>query len=302
MTETVARPKNEDTPQGLAFALTAYVIWGLLPLYMKLLVHIPPAEVVAHRIVWSVPIAAAVLLVLRRTSDLIDAIKSPRVLLMAAVTAALVSINWGIYIWAIAADRTIDAALGYYINPLFSVTLGALFLGERLSKAQMVAVALAALAVIVLWVDAGSLPWPAVGLTVSWGFYAFLKKSLPIGPNQGFLLEVLILLPFALGFLAYQMATGQGQFSLSQNNILLLMGTGLVTAGPLMIYANGAKLLKLSTIGVLQYIAPTMIFLVAVFVFDEPFDQARLIAFPLIWLALIIYTVSMVRQLRASRL
>ena len=301
MSQTALKSKNEDTPQGLAFAMTAYLIWGVLPLYMKLLSHVPAIEVVAHRVIWSVPIAAAVLLILRRTSALMEALRSPRVLAMACVTAALVTVNWGIYVWSIAADRALDAALGYYINPLFSVCLGALLLGERLTRAQLVAVGLAGSAVIVLWVDAGSLPWPAVGLTVSWGFYAFFKKSLPIGPNQGFLLEVLILMPFALGYLIYLGTTGQGSFGAEMNTTVLLIGTGFVTAGPLMIYANGAKLLKLSTIGVLQYVAPTMIFLVAVFLFDEPFGQARMIAFPLIWAALVIYTVSLIRQLRSSQ-
>ena len=302
MSSTSAKPENVDTPQGLAFALAAYLMWGFMPLYMKMLAHIPAAEVVAHRIIWSIPIAAMVLIVLRRTSDLITALRTPRTLLMACVTAILVSINWGIYVWSIAAERAIDAALGYYINPLFSVALGALLLGERPTKAQGVAIALAALAVVVLWVDAGTLPWAAVGLTVSWGFYAFFKKSLPVGPNQGFLLEVLILLPLAVGYLIYLTVTGQGHFTASGSDMAFLMGAGVVTAVPLMTYANGAKLLRLSTIGVLQYVAPTLIFLNAVLVFGEPFDHARMIAFPLIWAALVIYSVSMWRQLRHSRM
>ena len=161
---------------------------------------------------------------------------------------------------------------------------------------------LAAAAVAVLTVEAGRLPWAALGLTLSWGFYALAKKSLPIGPNQGFMLEVLILLIPALGYLTYLTATGQSHFNLSfTRDTWLLVGCGVVTAVPLMIYANGAKLLRLSTIGILQYIAPTMIFLVAVFVFDEPFGQARMVAFPMIWLALIIYSTSMLRQMRATK-
>ncbi|NNE52134.1 MAG: EamA family transporter RarD [Sulfitobacter sp.] len=293
---------NQDTPQGLAFAVTAYGLWGFLPLYMKLMAHMPPAEVVAHRILWSVPIAAAVLIVLRRTDALREALRSPRMLAMGCVTAALISINWGVYVWAIATGNTLDAALGYYINPLFSIFLAAVLLGERLSRAQVVAIALAAAAVLVLTLEAGRLPWAALALTVSWGFYALAKKSLPIGPNQGFLLEVLILTLPALGYLAYLAAQGTSHFSFAlDRDSWLLIGCGLVTAVPLMIYANGAKLLRLSTIGILQYIAPTMIFLVAVFAFDEPFDQARMIAFPMIWTALVIYSFSMVRQLRAAR-
>ena len=295
------QPENTDNPRGLAFAISAYLMWGFLPLYMKAISHIPAAEIVAHRIVWAVPVAAALLLWLRRTRDLITALKSPKTLAMACVTAALISINWGIYVWAIAANRTLDAALGYYINPLFSVMLGAVLLREKLGRAQLAAVALALGAVLVLWYDAGSLPWPAIGLTVSWGFYALCKKWLPIGPNQGFLLEVLILLPPALGYLAYLTATGQGHFTESVSNTWLLIGAGVITAVPLITYANGAKLLRLSTIGILQYIAPTLIFLVAVFVFDEPFGQARMIAFPMIWAALVIYSVALWRQLRQRK-
>lgn len=290
---------NVDTPQGLAFAITAYVLWGFLPLYMKLLSHISPAEVVAHRVIWSVPIAVVVLLLLRRTKDLMSALRDPKMLAMACVTAALVSLNWGIYVWAITSGNALEAALGYYMNPLFSIALGALLLGEKLSPAQLLAIGLAASAVAVLVIDGGGVPWAALGMMLTWGFYALGKKQLPIGPNQGFLLEVLILLPFALGYVGYLSLQGTSlfEFDLSRDTLLFL-GCGVVTAIPLMIYANGAKLLRLSTIGILQYIAPTMIFLLAVFLFDEPFGRARAIAFPLIWLALIVYTTSMIRQMR----
>ncbi|APE44828.1 EamA family transporter [Sulfitobacter alexandrii] len=300
--DTLPPTGNEDTPQGLALAITAYGLWGFLPLYMKLLSHIPAAEVVAHRILWSVPIAAAVLIVLRRTDTLREALRTPRMLAMGCVTAALISINWGIYVWAINSGHALDAALGYYINPLFSIFLASMLLGERLNRAQMVAIALAGCAVLVLAVDAGRMPWAALGLTVSWGFYALCKKSLPIGPNQGFLLEVLILLAPAVGYLGYLAATGTAHFRFDGGrDFWLLIGCGVVTAVPLMIYANGAKLLRLSTIGILQYIAPTMIFLCAVLVFEEPFGRARAIAFPMIWAALVIYSTVMWRQMRSAR-
>jgi chloramphenicol-sensitive protein RarD len=290
-----------DTPRGFAFAVTAYGFWGFLPLYMKALDHVPPAEVVAHRIIWSVPIATLVLIALRRTRDLVVALRTPRMLAMACVTAALISINWGIYVWSIASGRAIDAALGYYINPLFSVALGALLLRERLARAQLAAIALAAAAVVVLTVEAGNLPWAAVGLTLSWGFYAFFKKWLPIGPNQGFLLEVLILTPPAVGYVIWVGVTGQAAFLGDASDTWLLLGCGAVTAVPLIFYANGAKGLKLSTIAILQYIAPTLIFLVAVFAFGEEFDRPRQIAFPMIWAALVIYSWSILRDMRARR-
>ncbi len=294
-------PKNEDSLRGFGFALSAYLLWGFLPIFMKALAHISPAEVIAHRVIWSIPIAGAVLIWLGRTQDLKAALRNPRMLLMAAATAALITVNWGIYVWAIGAGHALDTALGYYINPLFSVFLGAVLLGERLSMAQKGAIALAALAVVILTFEAGKLPLVALGLTVTWGVYAYLKKSLPIGPNQGFFLEVLILLPFALGYVIWAQATGRSHFMMGvSTDTVLLLSCGLVTAIPLMLYANGAKLLRLSTIGIMQYIAPTMIFLTAVFVFGEPFSRGKMIAFPMIWLALLIYTASMVRQARAA--
>ncbi|NCO86959.1 MAG: EamA family transporter RarD [Rhodobacterales bacterium] len=295
---TRAIPPSEDTPAGFGYALAAYLFWGVLPLYMKLLSHIPPAEVVAHRIVWSVPIAGAILLVLGRTADLRAALTSPRTLAMGAVTAALISVNWGVYVWAITSGHALEAALGYYINPLFSVLLGAVLLRERIAPLQWAAIALVAVAVLVLTIESGVVPYLALALTVTWGFYAFFKKWLPVGPNQGFMLEVLILLIPALAYLGYLTTQGQGHFGGSPRDIGLLLGCGVVTAVPLMLYANGAKGLRLTTIAILQYISPTMIFLVAVFLFDEPFGRARAIAFPMIWAAVAVYLLSVYRQRR----
>lgn len=289
-------PKNEDSLKGLILAVTAYLMWGFLPLYMKALSAVPVLEVLAHRVIWSVPVAGAVLIWLGRTADLKAALRSPRMIGMAAMTAALISINWAIYVWSIQSGQALEAALGYYINPLFSIFLGAVLLGERMNRAQMVAIALAAAAVAVLTYEAGRVPVVALGLTVSWGIYAYLKKRLPLGPNQGFMLEVLILTPFALGFLAVVGAQGGLVFGAEGWLTGLLLLAGVVTAVPLMVYANGAKLLRLSTIGILQYIAPTMIFLTAVFVFGEEFGTARAVAFPMIWAALVIYTGSMLRR------
>lgn len=289
-------PIQEDSPRGLAYAISAYALWGFLPIYMKLLEHVPPAEIIAHRVLWSLPIAGAVLLWQGRHGDLLAAIRRPRLLAMAALTAALISVNWLIYVWAILNDQALDAALGYYINPLVSVFLGATLLGERLSRGQMIAVALAFAAVVVLTVQAGSLPLVAIGLTTSWALYAFCKKQLPLGPNQGFTLEVMLLLPLAAGLVLWLAARGQGHFGGLDWTTALLMGAGPITAIPLLFYANGAKLTRLSTIGILQYISPTMIFLCAVLIFDERLDPARMIAFPMIWAALAIYSATLIRQ------
>lgn len=300
MTAISPSDRNTDTPRGLALAVTAYVLWGFLPLYMKAMEHIGPVEIVAHRVIWSVPVAGVLLIAMGRTRDLRAALRNPAMLGMAALTAALISVNWAIYVWAIASGNALDAALGYYINPLFSIAMGALLLREKLTRTQLVAVGLASAGVLVLVFKAGSLPWAAFGLMVSWGFYAFFKRSLPIGANQGFLLEVLILLIPALAYVTWLGAQGQGHFGVLAEDTMLLAGAGVVTAVPLLVYANGAKLVRLSTMGILQYIAPTMILVTAVMVFGEKLDQARMVAFPLIWAGLAVYSVPMIRQMRAQ--
>ncbi|MFB9983198.1 EamA family transporter RarD [Mesorhizobium kowhaii] len=300
-TEAITLDADSKARRGFLLALGAYLLWGLLPFYMKAVAHLPLAEVIAHRIVWSVPIAAAVLVWAGRTADFKAALRSPRTIAMAALTAALISVNWGIYVWAIAVDRTVETALGYYINPLVSVVVGALLLGERLDRLQIAAVVLAAVAVAVLTIEGGKLPWVSLALAFSFAAYGFFRKTLPIGPSQGFLLEVLLLSVPALGYIAYLIATGQDHIvSGGGADTALLIGCGPVTSVPLLLFAFGAKLLRLSTIGIMQYIAPTMVFLIAVLIFDEPFGTTQAVAFALIWAALAIYSWSMLTTARRA--
>ena len=291
--------QEKDSLRGLAFALGAYGLWGFLPLYMKALADVPTLEVLAHRVLWSVPVSLIVLTLLGRTTDLWAALRNPRMVVMAGVTALLVAANWGIYVYSIQTGQALEAALGYYSNPLFSVLLAATLLGERLDRWQWLAIALATLAVVILTVEAGRVPMVATGLFLTWGFYGYLKKKLPIGPNQGFALEVILLLPIALAYLVWLGADGHFWTGTTTERGLLLLA-GVVTATPLMLYANGAKLLRLSTLGMVQYLTPTMIFLLAVLLFGEPFAGARLVAFPLIWAALAIYTWRLIRSVRAG--
>lgn len=292
--------KNEDTSRGFFFALAAYFFWGFLPFYMKAVGHIPAVEVLAHRVVWSVPVAGIVLLAVGGIADIREAIRSPRTLIMAAVTAIFITVNWTTYIWAISVGRALDTALGYFINPLFSIFLAAVLLKEKLSPMQLAAIALVVVAVAIITFDAGGVPWVALILTVSWGFYAFFRKTLPVGPNQGFFLEVMILSPPCLAYIIYLETTGQGHLmQTGWSDSLLLAASGVVTAVPLILYANGAKLLRLSTIGLMQYIAPTMIFLIAIFAFHEPLNTTKLAAFGLIWAALLVYSWPMIRQARS---
>jgi len=295
----MAAQNEGDSLSGFLLALAAYLLWGALPLYLKFVQHIPLFEVLVHRIVWSVPVALAVLLALGRTEDLWRGLTTPRLLAMAGLTAALISVNWSIYLYAIMADRALDAALGYYINPLFSIFLGALVLGERLTGPQWGAVALAGAAVALLGWEQGSLPMISVALPVSWAFYALAKRALPIGPNQGFTLEVILLLPPALVYMGWLQAQGQLVFGhTGVVDMLLLIGCGVVTAVPLMLYANGAKRLRLTTIALMQYIAPTGIFVIAITLFGEPFEGAKRIAFPMIWGALVLYSADLWRRRR----
>jgi chloramphenicol-sensitive protein RarD len=292
-----------DGKKGFVFALSAYLLWGILPFYLKTVAHMSALEVVAHRIVWSVPIAAALLWWLGLFGDIKIAFSTPRTLLMATLTACLITVNWGTYVWAIGNDHVVDTALGYYINPLVNVVLGAVFLSERLSKPQMAAIALAACAVILFTVSTGGLPWVSLVLAFSFGFYGFFRKTLPIGPAQGFMLEVLILSVPSLGFIFWTVAQGSSHFfNGNGHDVGLLLFAGPATAVPLILYAFGAKLLRYTTIGLMQYIAPTIVFISAIFVFDEPFSGIEFTAFGLIWAALVIYTWSMLHEARKPKL
>lgn len=286
--------------RGFLLAFTAYFVWGFMPFYMKAVAHMPAMEVVAHRVIWSLPIAGAVLLALGRTADLRIALRSPRTLAMAALTAALISVNWGIYIWAIAVGRTVESALGYYINPLMTVLLGATLLGERLDRTQVIAIALAVVAVAVLTVESGGVPWVSLSLALTFAAYGYFRKTLPIGPSQGFFLEVLLLAGPCLAYVIWLEASGEGHFFVgSAADVGLLILAGPFTAIPLILYGFGAKMLRISTIGIMQYITPTMIALIAVFAFGEPFGPDRMIAFALIWLALLLYSWSVLFRKRA---
>lgn len=284
---------------GFLAALSAYVIWGVFPLYMKAVTHIPVMEVVVHRIVWSVPLALMIIAAIGRLNDLWASLKKPKMLAMACLTSALITANWSIYIWAIANDHAVDAALGYYINPLFNVMLGLIFLRERLNIVQWCSVGLAVVAVLILTVNAGGLPWVAMLLPVTFGFYAFFRKSLPIGPTEGFALETLILIIPALIVAGYFIASGHDHFFHGTwKDVGLLIMSGPFTAIPFILFAVGAKTLNLTTLGLMQYLTPTFLFFIAIFVFHEPFSKIQLAAFSLIWISLIIYTVSSFSKIR----
>jgi chloramphenicol-sensitive protein RarD len=293
----MALPENRDTNAGFLYAGGAYLIWSVLPLYMKLLSHVPAWEIVPHRIVWSLPLAALVIWWHGLGTDIKAAIANPRMLSLAFVTAGLITVNWGVYVWAVTSGRALETALGYYINPLFSVFLASVLVGEKLNRLQMFAICFAALAVAVLTYENGNLPWVSLVLAITWGFYAYFKKTQSIGPQQGFFLEVLILTVPSIALMIWFAKQGTSHFiQTGWQDTALLLGTSLFTAVPLILYAMGAKLLRLTTIAIMQYSAPTMIFLIAVFVFKEPFSLYKGLAFTLIWVALAIYTWTLIRR------
>jgi chloramphenicol-sensitive protein RarD len=298
---TKSASMSEDTSLGFGLAVLVYLIWGALPLYIHAVGHIPPLEVVAHRVLWSLPIAAVALMITSRFSDIWALLLDPRKSGMALLTASILTVNWLTYVYAVGNGHTVEAALGYYINPLISVLIAAVVLKEKLLPAQMVAIGLATIAVAILAWDAGGLPWLSLTLATTWGFYALFRKTIPLGPSQGFFLEVLILAVPALGYVLYVEFSGEGHFiaKAGEYDLPLLMFAGIATAGPLLLYANAAKLLRLSTIGIMQYIAPSIVFLIAIFVFEEPFGTTKLAAFGFIWAALVVYSVSMFRARRA---
>ncbi|WP_062115979.1 EamA family transporter RarD [Aureimonas sp. AU40] len=290
-----------ETPRGYVYAISAFLIWGLvLPIYMKALSHVSPVEIVAHRILWALPFAVLILAKggqLRTVGQLV----TPRILGLMTITAGLISINWGTYVVAIVTGHGVEAALGYYINPLINVLLAAVFLGERPNRTQAAAIALAAFGVLILTVKAGGLPWISLLLAGSFGLYGLMRKTVPVGASEGFFLEIAILFVPALLLAGWVANGGQGHFAENTPETLLLIGAGAVTAIPLILYAAAARMLRFTTVGLLQYIAPTFIALTAVFVFGEPFGVWQGVAFAFIWAALALYTWSMFAARRPAQ-
>ncbi len=287
--------------KGIVYALGAYIFWGLFPIYWKLLAGIPALQLLGHRIFWSFLLLLGIVLVARQ-GKILQAALNRRVLVIYSVAAVLIAINWLTYVWAVGAGFIVETSLGYFINPLLSVLLGVVFMRERLRPLQWVPIGLAAVGVLYLTFAYGSLPWVALTLAISFSFYGLVKKTAPLGALHGLTLETGILFLPALGFLIYSEFVGTGAFLHSVNLIdLMLVGAGLVTVFPLLLFASAAKRIPLTMIGVLQYVNPTMQFLLGVVIFKEPFDHHRLIGFGVVWVALILFGVEgFLAQRRAS--
>ncbi|KKB37576.1 EamA family transporter RarD [Bacillus thermotolerans] len=288
---------NEQSRAGMLSIFIAYLIWGLFPIYWKLIEHVAAYEILANRIIWSFVFVVIFILLTRNIrkvrTAVLSLIEKPKQAIVLTAASLLISCNWFLYIWAVTHDRVIETSLGYYINPLMSVLLGVFILKESLSRAQVFSVILAAAGVLVLTVSYGQLPWVSLGLAVTFALYGLMKKTIQLEAASGLMLETLIVTPAAVLFLIYLSSKEQlALFSVSTATDLLLIAGGAVTALPLLLFAEGAPKIPLSMIGILQYITPTMTLFLGLFAYHEPFSSVQLLAFAFIWTALIVFTLS----------
>ena len=276
--------------RGPLIAAGAYLLWGVLPIYWRALDQVPALEILLHRVVWSLAVVL-VLLALRRDWHWLGAsLRQPAMLRVFLLTAVLLAVNWLVYLWANNNGHIVETSLGYFITPLVSVALGMVVLRERMRRGQGLAVGMAGLGVLYLALTAGGTLWISLALALSFGFYGLLRKTARLGSLEGLTVEMAILFLPALGYLLLLSARGEAAFGVvSPSTTLLLAFSGLVTAVPLLLFAAGARLVPLTTLGLLQYIAPTMQFSIGVFLYREPFDQTRLLGFSIVWFALAVY-------------
>ena len=275
---------------GILSAASAFLCWGLFPLYFHAIGEVPPLQILAHRMLWSL-LFLVIVLTVRRQWAWLNLVRQPRVFGSFIVSALLLSVNWLIYIWAVNNGHVIESSLGYFITPLVNIMIGYLLLKERLRPAQWVAVAVAALGVAWLTWQAGTVPWVSLALALSFGGYGLMRKTARLGALEGLSFETMVLFPVAAAYVAWLTVHGQNAFLTTDSNStrLLLMAAGPITAIPLLLFAAGARQIPLSVLGLLQYLSPTLQFLLGVWMFHEAFSPDRLVGFVLIWLALALF-------------
>lgn len=282
--------------KGVMFGIGAYLIWGILPVYWKLIDQVSPYQILAHRIIWSFILMLCILVATKKLYPCYQEIKAiiatPKKILVITIASIVISANWCTYIWAVNSHRVVEASLGYYINPLISVLLAIIFLREKLSLWQVVSFLLATIGVLNLVLQFGAVPWAALTLAITFAFYALVKKIVKVSTVTGITLETMIVTPVALIYLAYLHQQGNGVFGQELFTTLGLMGTGIVTAVPLLLFAAGAKHLTLTLLGFMQYIAPTIALALGVLIYHEPFTKTHQLSFTFIWLALTIFSLA----------
>lgn len=284
--------------KGIIYAILSYLMWGLTPIYWKLLQHVSSEEILAQRIFWSFIFMLGILLIMKKWYIFLDFIKEilekPRLLLSLCIASVLISANWGIFMWAVIHGRILEASLGQYITPLTSILLGVILLKERLNKLQTISFLLAVIGVFILTFHYGGVPWLSLSLALTFGFYGLVKKVIKTDSTIGLAMETMSIAPLAFLYLSHLMVQSQLQFTESISTNLLLMGSGAVTALPLLLFTKSAKTVSLSMLGILQYISPTLSLLVGVFLYRETLSTAHIMAFIFIWSALALYTFSSV--------
>lgn len=288
---------------GLPYALAAYGIWGFVPLFFKLIASVPPVEVLAQRIIWSLPLCFLIMVFRRQIGEYLTALRDWRTLRLLVASALLIAVNWLVYIYSIFTDHVLAASLGYYLNPLVNVMLGMIFLGERLSRLQLLAVVIAGIGVAILLAGALDTLWISLTLAFSFGTYGLIRKVVPVGSLPGLSVETTVLLLPSLGVAAWYLWAGDGRGFASDTSIsLLLMAGGVVTAVPLLLFATAARRMSYAALGFVQYLAPTLQFLLSLFVFGEPLKPAQLACFVLIWISIAVFSFDMWRKMRAERM
>lgn len=293
---------DDSQTRYLLYAVGAFGFWGLAPIYFKWIDVVSPFEIMAHRVIWSALFLWLFMIAFKREIKLAEIVATPRLLGGLILSCILISVNWFLFVWAVVNDQVLSTSLGYFINPVISVFLGMLFLGERLSNKQYFALGLVLLAIANMIWSVGELPWIALSLAFSFGLYGLIRKQLEIDSFNGLFFEVLLVLPLALGYLWYLQQAGELSFlniSLQMDGLLIL--GGFVTLFPLVLFAASVKGIKLSTVGFIQYLAPSLTFLLAVFYFGEPFSFDKLVSFILIWCALVLISFDLLRQRKINR-
>ncbi len=292
---------QQSQATGYIYTLQAFLSWGLFPIYWKMLSHIPAVEVLAHRIFWSL-IFVLLFLFWQKKLKLTSIFQNKKSLLTLIITGILIGSNWGVFIYAVNAKHIVEASLGYYITPLLNVVLGILFLNERLNKIQLIALLLAATAVVYLTVDYGCFPWISIYLASSFGVYGLLKKMSGVDAMPALAIETLVLAPFALGYIIWKMIDGSGHLFMESRTIdFLLIMAGVVTTMPLYWFGLGAKRISLTSVGFIQYIGPTIMLFLGIFMYQETFPPEKQVAFSFIWLALALYSYSLIIQYRRKK-
>lgn len=293
------RPHSIDR-KGLGLGIAAYALWGVLPIYFKALQAVPPVDIVAQRILWSIPVLALLLSVAKGWDEVRTALRNRATVGLLALTALLIGANWTLYVYAVNSGHILAGSLGYYLNPLANVLLGRIVLKERLTRLQWAAVIIAAAGISVLLVGALGQIWISLLLCLSFALYGLFRKIAPVDSVAGLAIETTMLAPFAAAWLVFSAASGQPVLGETGWDIALLALSGLATTGPLLLFTGAARRLPLSLLGMLQFLAPTLQFLLAVFLYGEPFTRSHAIAFGSIWLALALYVIAILHHARAS--